>query len=160
MSTLTDQDQMPFGKFKGFRMEDVPASYLGWLWNDGLYEKPESPVHGYIVDNMAALEKEDPDRIWKKAVKRSHQAVGDDTIAFGLDSKDLPLSGFPPGRARVKARADKVIQVFVRHNSGRFGAWYAKVSADGKHLEPGPMIAATIPHADTIQGQEPAHATS
>ena len=28
---LSDQDSMPFGKYKGKPMEDVPASYLDWL---------------------------------------------------------------------------------------------------------------------------------
>lgn len=28
---LDDDSIMPFGKFKGSRMEDVPASYLHWF---------------------------------------------------------------------------------------------------------------------------------
>lgn len=30
---LTDTDPMPFGKYKGTPMQDVPASYLHWLWS-------------------------------------------------------------------------------------------------------------------------------
>lgn len=32
---MTDQDLMPFGKYKGEKMEDVPASYLLWLRDQG-----------------------------------------------------------------------------------------------------------------------------
>ena len=28
---FTDMDSMPFGKFKGLPLQDVPASYLSWL---------------------------------------------------------------------------------------------------------------------------------
>jgi hypothetical protein len=47
-------------------MEDVPASYLHYLWNDGMYKRIKNPVHQYILDTMAALESEVPDAIWKK----------------------------------------------------------------------------------------------
>ena len=32
---LCDSDPMPFGKHKGIPMQDVPASYLHWLWANG-----------------------------------------------------------------------------------------------------------------------------
>ena len=31
---LTDTDKMPFGVHKGKLMQDVPASYLAWLWTE------------------------------------------------------------------------------------------------------------------------------
>ena len=63
---LTDVSPMPFGKYRGKPMEDVPASYLHWLWNDGLNENSGDGVHQYIVESMAALEIEVPNAIWKK----------------------------------------------------------------------------------------------
>ena len=60
---------MPFGKHANERMEDVPAQYLLWLWDNGLHEmsgnmnaKPGTYPHKqylvarYIRENFAALE--------------------------------------------------------------------------------------------------------
>lgn len=60
---LNDQSPMPFGKHKGEAMEDVPASYFRWLWNNGnKYEK--TPVADYIRENLSVLQSEDSDGIW------------------------------------------------------------------------------------------------
>ena len=67
MNPLTDTDPMPFGKYKGERMEDVPARYLHWLWTNGLSSKAErktSLVAKYIEENLAVLMSEYPDGIW------------------------------------------------------------------------------------------------
>lgn len=57
-----DDDKMPFGKYKGERMADVPASYLHWLWQ----QKPLSNLRleNYIFNNIEALKKEHKDGIW------------------------------------------------------------------------------------------------
>lgn len=52
---LDDASLMPYGKFKGWPMEDVPASYLIWLL-DNLRASPQ--VAEYIKDNRDVLEKE------------------------------------------------------------------------------------------------------
>ncbi len=57
---MTDQDEMPFGKHKGEKMENVPASYLLWLRDQNC---SHTAVRSYIEDNMAALVKECPDYI-------------------------------------------------------------------------------------------------
>ena len=62
--TLQDTDPMPFGKHKGIPMQDVPASYLFWLWTNGLSSDKVNPVAAYIRRNLHALEKEYPDGIW------------------------------------------------------------------------------------------------
>lgn len=36
MAILTDQSKMPFGKFKGKTLAEVPDSYLVWLYDSGL----------------------------------------------------------------------------------------------------------------------------
>lgn len=61
---LTDLSPMPFGKHKGTPMQDVPASYLHWLWAEIRHDK-SSPVADYIRRNLHALAKELPDAIWK-----------------------------------------------------------------------------------------------
>jgi Putative quorum-sensing-regulated virulence factor len=61
---LTDTSKMPFGKYKGQLMQDVPASYLHWLWTNGLKQDRSSDVSAYIKDNLSALQKEHPDGIW------------------------------------------------------------------------------------------------
>lgn len=63
---LSDQDLMSFGKHKGEKMEDVPASYLLWLWNEGISHQG---VKEYITESFSALEKECPDTIVKNRPK-------------------------------------------------------------------------------------------
>lgn len=54
-NSLHDKSPMPFGKFKGMAMEDVPAPYLMWLLN---YNKCHGALKEYILDNKQVLEKE------------------------------------------------------------------------------------------------------
>lgn len=55
---------MPFGKYRGEPLQDVPASYFHWLWSTGMNEDKLSPVADYIRRNIEALKKEHPDGIW------------------------------------------------------------------------------------------------
>jgi len=68
MTQLTDLDKMPWGKHKGVPMQDVPASYLHWLWTnerDPMSRKAKvDPVAAYIERNMTALQQEHTDGIW------------------------------------------------------------------------------------------------
>jgi len=52
---LEDIDPMPFGKFKGTPMQDVPASYLAWLRNEGC---SNVVVANYIYNSWEAIEQE------------------------------------------------------------------------------------------------------
>ena len=54
---LSDEDKMPFGKFKGIPMADVTASYLDWLHGQPwIKDWPE--VLGYIEANRSLIDKE------------------------------------------------------------------------------------------------------
>jgi hypothetical protein len=53
-----------FGIHKGKWMQEVPASYLHWLWSSGKKEDKTCPVANYIRENIYALKKEYPDGIW------------------------------------------------------------------------------------------------
>ena len=55
---------MPFGKHAGTPMQDVPASYLHWLWTQGKCSDHKCPVGNYIRANLNALKLEHPDGIW------------------------------------------------------------------------------------------------
>ena len=55
---------MPFGKYKGVPMQEVPASYLHYLWSSGLKSDGRSNVAAYIRENLEALKIEYPDGIW------------------------------------------------------------------------------------------------
>lgn len=56
---------MPFGKHKGELMQDIPASYLHFLWASGMKDDKQSGgVVGYIRDNLDALKQDHPDGIW------------------------------------------------------------------------------------------------
>lgn len=52
---FTDKTPMPFGKYKGTAMANVPAPYLLWLHNAGC---DHDGVRGYINDNLEVLLKE------------------------------------------------------------------------------------------------------
>jgi len=54
---MTDTDRMPFGKFKGKMMQDVPATYLDWLiGQDFVNNWPD--VKAYIEANLSDIHKE------------------------------------------------------------------------------------------------------
>ena len=53
--TITDNSPMPFGKYVGSPMVDVPAVYLLWLHNEGCSHQG---VKQYILNNLDALNKE------------------------------------------------------------------------------------------------------
>ena len=61
---LTDTDPMPFGKYKGTPMQDVPASYLHWLWTNEKKDDKQCPVADYIRRNLNALKIEHRDGLW------------------------------------------------------------------------------------------------
>jgi len=65
MKELQDTDPMPIGRHKGKPMQDVPASYLFWLWVNGMENDKLSPVADYIRRNLDALEKEYPYGEWR-----------------------------------------------------------------------------------------------
>lgn len=46
---------MPFGKYQGKAMANVPAKYLLYLYNDGCSHQE---VKAYIISNLRLLEKE------------------------------------------------------------------------------------------------------
>lgn len=65
MTVLEDLDPMPFGKHKDVKMQDVPASYLHYLWVSGLKnEVRTNSVADYINRNLTALKKEHSDGVW------------------------------------------------------------------------------------------------
>lgn len=57
MGRLTDSDKMPFGKYKGVQMQDVPAQYLLWLRDKIIADNPElkGDVWYYIQENLDVL---------------------------------------------------------------------------------------------------------
>lgn len=56
---LTDESPMPFGKHKGDKMVNVPASYLMWLYDNN---KCNAEVREYIKENLDVLQKEIKDK--------------------------------------------------------------------------------------------------
>ena len=64
MTQLNDTDKMPFGKYRGEPMQDVPASYLHWLWSNGKEHDNLCQVADYIRRNKTALEQEYTNGIW------------------------------------------------------------------------------------------------
>jgi uncharacterized protein (DUF3820 family) len=46
---------MPYGKYKGADMEDVPASYLLWIYEN---TRPSPAVENYIEKNLAGIKRQ------------------------------------------------------------------------------------------------------
>lgn len=62
---FTDNDPMPFGKYKGVKLLDVPASYFHYLWQSGMkHEVKTNMLAKYISDNLSGLKDENSDLIW------------------------------------------------------------------------------------------------
>lgn len=59
---LEDISPMPFGKYKGILMQDVPVTYLHWLWHNVYH--PSGGVYEYIKENISALKLENKDLLW------------------------------------------------------------------------------------------------
>ncbi|WP_071146711.1 putative quorum-sensing-regulated virulence factor [Bacteroides ihuae] len=60
---LTDESLMPFGKYKGKKMANVPASYLMWLYDEWTLPNPRfgsinREVKEYIEDNLDVIQEE------------------------------------------------------------------------------------------------------
>ena len=58
---LHDLSPMPFGKWKGTLMQDVPADYLHYLWT---HQCSDLRLRRYIEKSLQALRDENPDLIW------------------------------------------------------------------------------------------------
>ena len=52
---MNDDSIMPYGKFKGKKLEDVPAWYLLWMNKEG---KLTPELEEYVEDNYDLLEEE------------------------------------------------------------------------------------------------------
>lgn len=64
---LTDTSPMPFGKHRGIPMQDVPVSYLHYLWTNGMFNdhRGQNQVADYIFENLNALKLQNKDLIWE-----------------------------------------------------------------------------------------------
>jgi hypothetical protein len=49
---FTDDDPMPFGKYKGERLEEVPSEYLHWLWHETDVHQRNPPLANYIWNSQ------------------------------------------------------------------------------------------------------------
>ena len=54
MEELTEMSKMPFGKYRGYKMKDVPAPYLDYLSKD----IRDGNVKRYIERNRAAIDEQ------------------------------------------------------------------------------------------------------
>lgn len=60
---LTDESLMPFGKYKGEKMANVPASYLMWIYDEWTLPNPRfsfvnKDVKEYIEENLDVIQEE------------------------------------------------------------------------------------------------------
>ena len=52
---MTDESLMPYGKYQGEKLANIPAGYLIWMYDN---DKLIGSLKKYVEENMAALEKE------------------------------------------------------------------------------------------------------
>ena len=53
---ITDNSPMPYGKYKGKKMGEVPDEYLLWLYTySSPCDNPEDRVIAYIEENLDAI---------------------------------------------------------------------------------------------------------
>lgn len=52
---MNDESLMPYGKFKGDKLENVPAYYLLWMYDNG---KLNNELKAYVDENRTLLEKD------------------------------------------------------------------------------------------------------
>jgi uncharacterized protein (DUF3820 family) len=83
---LKADDLMPFGKYAGTPMAEVPRSYLDWLWSNGL-NRQETPVAKYIrqLHNDDALDMVGLGRV--VAATSNMSVEGDDWVATPRNPK-------------------------------------------------------------------------
>jgi uncharacterized protein (DUF3820 family) len=55
MSILKDNSPMPYGKYSGTSMANIPASYLLWLYEN---KKCSDNVARYVIENIDVLKSE------------------------------------------------------------------------------------------------------
>jgi hypothetical protein len=60
---IEDTELMPFGKYKGKEMAEVPASYLMWFRDNVPVSSGNKPIHDYIDENIDVLIKEQKEQI-------------------------------------------------------------------------------------------------
>lgn len=49
---MSDESLMPFGKYKGVRLAEVPDAYLLWIYENN---KCSGGLKNYIEDNLEAI---------------------------------------------------------------------------------------------------------
>jgi len=52
---MNDESLMPFGKYRGEKMANIPPDYLIWLYDNG---KVYGDIKNYIKDNLDVLKAE------------------------------------------------------------------------------------------------------
>ena len=62
---MNDDSLMPFGKYKGNKMSEVPDHYLMWLWEN---TDLRDPLKSYIESNLTVI---------KTNIKRKQQSKSD-----------------------------------------------------------------------------------
>lgn len=78
---ITDKTPMPWGKFKGTPIEDVPAEYLLWLFKqEWIKEWPD--VHDYLVENQHVLLQEEAEEQDSNRSSRGFDSL-DDYMRYG-----------------------------------------------------------------------------
>ena len=58
MAAYTDNSPMPFGKFKGTKLANVPSYYLLWIFNNTPRQNLDLGLREYIKQNMDILQQE------------------------------------------------------------------------------------------------------
>jgi uncharacterized protein (DUF3820 family) len=63
----TDETPMPWGKYKGHALANIPASYFAWWFNTVLKQKPtmgyDLSLYNYILDCKEVIERDSGEKL-------------------------------------------------------------------------------------------------
>ena len=58
---LNDESPMPYGKFAGRPMKDVPSDYLDWCLGQDWFARKYPEVADYVARNLKVIQDDIPD---------------------------------------------------------------------------------------------------
>lgn len=83
---MDDESIMPFGKYYGLKMGEVPAGYLIYIYDEGYVSiNKYNKVYHYILDNLDGLKMEIAEDTETEAMLKAATCDAEEAIENNLD---------------------------------------------------------------------------